>query len=179
MSRSLRALAIFLIAGCTTVAKTGYEAATDERPLATQTADTQVAATIKKNLLELKVKGTGGLDVFCRSGVVVLAGVIERGSQAGAEAVAIARRVDGVKRVETYFLPEQPSAVSDVTIKQKINAKLIADGDLKAGQVDMSVIAGHVVLVGVVNSKAKVDKVIAHARGTGGVVVVESFIQVP
>jgi len=172
-------LAIVIMTGCTTVAKGGYEAATDERSLATQTADTQVAATIKKNLLESKVKGTGGLDAFCRNGAVVLAGVVERGSQAGTEAVAIARRVDGVKRVDTYFLPELPSSVSDFTIKQKINAKLIGDGDLKAGQVDMSVVAGHVVLVGVVNSKAKVDRIIGHARGTDGVVAVKSFIQVP
>ncbi len=68
--------------------------------------------------------------------------------------------------------------MSDFTIKQKINAKLIGDGDLKAGQVDMSVVAGHVVLVGVVNSGAKVDRIIGHARGTDGVVAVKSFIQV-
>ena len=172
------ALAALVVAGCTTVARTGYEAATDERSVATQTADTKIAATIKKNLLESSVKGTGGLDVFCRNGSVVLAGLVERGSQAGSEAVASARRVDGVRRVDTYFVPEQPSSVSDFTIKQKINAKLVGDGDLKAGQVDMSVIAGHVVLVGVVSSKEKVDKIVAHARSTDGVVVVKSFIQI-
>ena len=171
-------LAALVVAGCTTVARTGYEAATDERSVATQTADTKIAATIKKNLLDSSVKGTGGLDVFCRNGSVVLAGVVERGSQAGSEAVAIARRVDGVKRVDTYFVPERPSSVSDFTVKQKINAKLIGDGDLKAGQVDMSVIAGHVVLVGVVSSKEKVDKIVAHARSTDGVVAVKSFIQI-
>ncbi|MGH7354972.1 MAG: BON domain-containing protein [Candidatus Rokuibacteriota bacterium] len=172
------ALAALVVVGCTTVARTGYETATDERSLATQTADTKIAATIKKNLLESSVKGTGGLDVFCRNGSVVVAGVVERGSQAGSEAVAIARRVDGVKRVDTYFVPDQPSSVSDFTIKQKIGAKLVGDGDLKAGQVDMSVVAGHVVLVGVVSSKAKVDKIVAHARSTDGVVAVKSFIQI-
>ena len=143
---SLMVLAV-IEAGCLTVARTSYEAATDERSLATQKADTQIALTIKRDLLESSVKSTGGLDVFCRNGVVVIAGVVESASQAGSESIAIARRVDGVKRVETYFLPEQPSKVSDFTIKQKTNAKLVADGDLKAGQVDMAVIAGHVVLV--------------------------------
>ncbi len=165
-------------AGCFTIARSGYEAATEERSMATQKSDTKIALAIKKNLLESSVKGTGGLDVFCRNGVVVIAGVVESGSQADSESVAIARRVDGVKRVETYFLPGQPSKVSDFTIRQKINAKLIADGDLKAGQVDMAVIAGHVVLVGVVNRQEKVDKIIAHARSTDGVVMVKSFIQV-
>ncbi len=178
MRRLLGALAILLSAGCTTAARTGYEVATDERTVATQTSDTQIALTIKKRLLESTVKGTGSLDVYCRNGIVVLAGVVERGSQAGSEGTTIARRVDGVKRVDTYFLPEQPSQVSDFTIKQKINAKMVGDGDLKAAQVDMSVIAGHVVLVGVVNSRAKVDKIIGHARSTDGVVAIKSFIQV-
>src|SRR5437867_2593822 len=135
-----------VVAACGTAATTGYGVATDERSRATQTADTQIALTIKKQLLESKVKGTGSLDTFCRNGVVVLAGVVERGSAAGSEAVTIARRVDDVKRVETYFVTDQPSSVSDFAIKQKINARLIGDGDLKAGQVDMAVIAGHVVV---------------------------------
>jgi len=169
---------VIFITGCVTVARTSYEAATDERSLATQKADTEIAATIKKNLLESDVKGTGGLDAFCRNGVVVLAGVVPRGSKAGSAAVTIARRVNGVKSVETYFLPEQPSSVSDFEIKEKIKAKLVGDGDLKAGQVDIAVIAGHVVLVGVVNRQEKVDKIIGHARATDGVVSVKSFIQI-
>ena len=167
-----------LLGGCFSVVSTGYEAATDERSLATQKADTQAVVSIKKNFLESSVKGLGGLDVFCRNGVVVLAGVVEPGSQAGSEAASIARRVEGVKGVETYFVPNRPSPVNDFAIKQKINAKLVGDTDLKAGQVDMSVLAGHVVLVGVVNRREKVDKIIAYARSVDGVVAVRSFIQV-
>lgn len=179
LRRLVVAFLVVLVAGCTTIAKSGYEAAVDERSLAMQKADTQIALAIKKNLLQSNVKGTGGLDVFCRNGVVVLAGVVESGSEAGSEATNIARRMDGVKRVETYFLPNRPSAVNDFAIKQKINAKLIGDLDLKASQVDMSVIAGHVVLVGVVDRKEKVDKIIAHARSTDGVIAIKSFIQAP
>lgn len=178
MRRVAISLLPMLFFGCTTIAQTGYEAATDERPLAVQKADTGITLTIKKDLLASDVKGTGGLDVFCRNGVVVLAGVVEPGSQAGTEAVRIARRVEGVKRVETYFLNNQPSKVKDFTIKEKIKAKLIGDGDLKAGQVDMAVVAGHVVLVGVVNQQMKADKIVAHARATDGVVAVRSFLQV-
>ena len=172
------AVLTILIYGCTTVAQTGYEAATDERTLATQKADTQIALTIKKNLVESDAKGTGGLDVFCRNGVVVLAGVVPSGSPAGPAAVTIARRAKGVKRVETYFVPEQPSSVRDFAIKEKIRAKLIGDGDLKSGQVDMAVLAGHVVLVGVVDRNDKVDQVVDHVRATDGVVSVKSFIQI-
>ncbi len=178
MRHLLAPLLAALLAGCLTVAKTGYETATDERSLATQKADTQIVLSTKKNFLESSVKGLGGLDVFCRNGVVVLAGVVEPGSPARSEAVNIARRVEGVKGVETYFVPNRPSALNDFTIKQKINAKLVGDTDLKAGQVDMSVLAGHVVLVGVVDRREKIEKIIAHARSIDGVVAVKSFIQV-
>jgi len=176
--RSLLLLCVAIVAsGCFTIARTGYEAATDERSVETQKEDARIALAIRKRLLESSVKGTGSLDVFCRNGVVVLAGVVESGSRAGSEALGIARRMEGVKHVESYFLPSQPSKVSDFTIKQKINVKLIGDGDLQAGQVDMAVIAGHVVLVGVVNRQEKIDQIVAHARATDGVVLVKSFIQ--
>src|SRR5262249_60429827 len=136
-----------LLTGCTTVARTGYEAATDERSLATQKAETQLALTIKKNLVDADVKGTGGLDVFCRNGVVVLAGVVPQGSAAGPAAVAIARRVDGVKRVETYFIPDQESTVSDFNIKKKIKARLVVDGGLIVGQGEYSGVQGVGVMV--------------------------------
>src|SRR5262249_60663751 len=87
-----------LLTGCTTVARTGYEAATDERSLATQKADTQIALTIKKNLVDSDVKGTGGLDVFCRNGVVVLAGVVPPSSPAGPAAGANPPPPGGLQR---------------------------------------------------------------------------------
>jgi osmotically-inducible protein OsmY len=164
--------------GCTTAAYMTYEVATDERPLERQHLDTGIAGTIKTELLQSHVKGTAWIEVYCRRGVVVLAGVVEPGSTADREALAIARRVAGVQRVETYFVPNRPSLMSDYAIKLKVNARVIADWDLRFSQVSTSVLAGHVVLVGVVDREDKAKKIMAHARATGGVVAVKSFIQV-
>jgi osmotically-inducible protein OsmY len=68
--------------------------------------------------------------------------------------------------------------VSDYAIKLKISARMVMDWDLRESQVSTSVLAGHVVLVGVVDHADKVKKILDHARATGGVVVVKSFIQV-
>jgi osmotically-inducible protein OsmY len=46
-----------------------------------------------------------------------------------------------------------------------------------SGRVDIAVYAGHVVLVGVVDSRANVQKFIADARSVSGVVSVTSYIQ--
>jgi osmotically-inducible protein OsmY len=167
-----------LLAGCFTIAHESYDVATDERSVGTQGSDAEIWGTIKKDLAQSSVKGTNSISVFCRNGIVVLAGVVPKGSEAGTEAVRIAHGVQGVRRVETYFLPSQPSRTSDFEIGEKIHYKMVGDMDLKADQVDTAVIDGHVVLVGVVSSKAKVDKIIAIAHETKGVKVVKSFIQI-
>jgi len=174
----LLALVALLLTGCTATVYTSYQIATDQRSFETQHLDFGIAGTIKARLLESDVKGTGWVEVYCRRGVVVLVGVVERGSAVDRESVAVARRVEGVKRVETYFVPSRPSWVSDYTIKLKISARLIMDWQLRESQVTTSVLAGHVVLIGVVDHADKVKKILDYARATGGVVVVKSFIQV-
>jgi osmotically-inducible protein OsmY len=164
--------------GCTTVASQAYSSATDERSLAVQAEDTKIATKIKKGLLDSGAKNLLAIDVFCHQGLVVLTGVVEPGSTTGEQAVALARGVDGVKRVETYYLPGRPSMTSDLAISAKLKARIIGDGELKASQVDVAVIAGHVVLTGVVDRRAKIDAVIRHARAVEAVTAVKSYIQV-
>ena len=171
---------VIAVAGCAPYAlavRETYEVATDPRSLATQATDTEAEAQIKAALLASPVSGTSGIDVYCRQGVVVLVGVVPPGSQAGQAAVAIARQTPGVRRVETYFVPSRPSWESDIALKERIRAVLIADPALVSGRVDIAVFAGHVVLVGVVNSQASVQKFISDARSVPGVVDVTSYIQ--
>jgi osmotically-inducible protein OsmY len=171
-------LPVFLSGCFGIVAKGGYDVATDQRSVEKQIDDAGIWSQIKKDLQQSSVEGTGQIDVFCRNGIVILTGVVVNGSDAGTEAVRIARRVQGVKKVETYFLPSQQSRISDFEIKQVIHFKMVSDPDLKADQVDMTVIDGHVVLVGVVSSSAKINKIIGIAHATKGVKAVKSFIQV-
>ena len=107
MRRWLAPLAALLMTGCI---GTVYEAATDERSLGTQAEDAKIATSIRTSLLNTNTKALSALDVFCYQGLVVIAGVVEPGSPLGDQAVRIARGASGVKRVETYFLPQQPSA---------------------------------------------------------------------
>jgi osmotically-inducible protein OsmY len=171
---------IVALAGCNPyviAAKESYEVATDPRSLVTQATDTEAEAQIKAALLASPVNGTSGLDVYCRVGVVVLAGMVPSGSQAGRAAVDIARQAPSVKKVETYFVSHRPSWESDLAIKEQIRAVLVADPVLVSGRVDIAVYAGHVVLVGAVASRAHVEKFISDARSVRGVVSVTSYIQ--
>ena len=180
MKHMLPVMLVVALSGCAPYAlavKETYDVATDPRSVLTQATDTQAELQIKAALLASPVRGTSGIDVYCRQGVVVLVGVVPSGSQAGQAAVSIARQTSGVRRVETYFVPSRPDWTSDIEIKEEIRAVLIADPVLISGRVDIAVYAGHVVLVGVVDSRANVQKFIADARSVPGVVSVTSYIQ--
>jgi len=177
-------LLTFAVAGCNpyvaavSAASATYGAATDERSLSTQISDTDIEAQIKAALLQSPVSGTDGISAYSRRGVVVLTGVVPPGSTAGTAAVQIARGTPGVKRVETFFVTAQPSKLDDFEIKEKIKAAFIADPSVTAGQVDIAVYAGHVVLIGVVANPEQIDRFINDASGVSGVVSVRSYIQV-
>ena len=154
-----------------------YGVTQDLRSVSTQATDTDIEARIKTALLASPVSGTGSLSVFCRQGVVVLTGVVPRGSTAGTVAVQTARETSGATRVETYFVQYQPSELTDFEIKEKIKAALVTDPQVVESRVDVAVYGGHVVLVGVVGSRQKAQDFIEDARSVSGVVSVRSYIQ--
>jgi osmotically-inducible protein OsmY len=176
IKRVLPLMLLVALGGCAPYAlavQETYNVATDPRSLATQATDTEAEVQIKAALVASPVRGTSGIDAYCRQGVVVLVSVVPPGSQAG-QAV---RQTPGVRRVETYFVPSRPSWQSDITMKEPIRATLIADPALVSGRVDIAVFAGHVVLVEVVDSRANVQKFISDASSVPGVVSVTSYIR--
>lgn len=182
MIRTLTRLTVAAgLAGCNpyvAAVSATYSVMTSERPLSTQVMDTEIEAKLKASLLQSPVQGTGTLDVICRQGVVVLAGVVPSGSPAGTAAVGIARATPGVTRVETFFVRSRPSIANDLELMGKIKATFIADPNVIAGRVDVKVYAGHAVLVGVVANPEQADRFIDDARSVNGVWSVRSYIQV-
>ena len=162
--------------GCGTVIGSTYGAATEERSLAAQVDDTAIVAKINKGYLDASRENLL-LTVFCHQGLVVLAGVVED-PKVRERAVAVARGVEGVRRVETFFVPRQPSAVGDFAISTKVKAKIVADRDLRLWQFDLTTLAGNVVLTGLVDRQEKIDQVVRYARSVEGVVGVKSFMQI-
>jgi osmotically-inducible protein OsmY len=67
---------------------------------------------------------------------------------------------------------------SDTAIEAQIKATIIADPRLTAGQMDVGVYAGHVLLVGVVDRWQKVEDFRENVRSVSGVLSVHSSIQV-
>lgn len=166
-------------AGCTTAVIVTYQVMSDVRTVEEQHNDARIMGTIKDELANKTGVGSAlQIHVFSHLGRVVLAGVVEQGSSLGAEAVAVARAVEGVRRIDTVYLPARSSYPRDLTISLKLDAKIISDLELRRAQVEWTVLAGTVVLSGVVDSQEKAKRVVEHAWAIDNVLAVRSFIQV-
>jgi osmotically-inducible protein OsmY len=177
----LAALAVvaLLQTGCTTAIIVTYQTLSEVRTVREQHEDTRILGTIKDELAAKDGVGSAlQIHVFSFLGHVLLAGVVEPGSTLGTDAVAIARKVDGVQKVDTFFIRARPSYSRDLTVSLKLQAKIVADLELRRSQIDWTVLAGTVLLVGLVDSQEKAKKIVEHAKGTDYVVAVRSFIQV-
>jgi len=165
--------------GCTTAIIVAYQTLTDVRTLQEQHEDARIMGTIKDDLANRRGVGSAlQIHVFSHLGRVVVAGIVEPGSTLGADVIAVARAVPGVRRVESVFLPARPSYPRDLTISLKLDAKIVADLDLRRTQIEWTVLAGTVLLMGVVDDAAKAARVVQHAKSIDHVVAVRSFIQV-
>lgn len=172
---------LLLLAGCTTsavIVLAAWGTATDTRSVGAQLDDLGMASRIRRDLLGVDMGALTDLDVLCHQGVVVIAGVVPPGSDLGRRAVEIARATPGVRHVETYFVPSRDSLLRDATAGGEIVSLIIGDLQLRAAQVDVSVVGGHAVVAGIVESEDKIDRIVALARTAGGVVAVRSFVQV-
>jgi osmotically-inducible protein OsmY len=174
----LAALALTQTA-CTTAIVVAYQTLSDVRTLQEQHEDARIMGTIKDDLANKRGVGSAlQIHVFSHLGRVVVAGIVETGSTLGADAVAVARAVSGVRRVETVFVPARPSYPRDLTISLKLDAKIVTDLDLRRSQLEWTVLAGTVVLTGVVDDSDKAARAVQHAKSIDNVTAVRSFIQV-
>lgn len=174
----LAALALTQTA-CTTAIVIAYQTLSDVRTLHEQHEDARIMGTIKDDLANRRGVGSAlQIHVFSHLGRVVVAGIVAPGSTLGTDAVTFARAVPGVRKVDTVFLPARPSYPRDLTISLKLDAKIVADLELRRTQLEWTVLAGTVVLTGVVDESDKVARAVQHARSIDNVTAVRSFIQV-
>lgn len=137
----------------------------------TRQADSAITSAIRKSLdADEKVKA-GQIDVQTREGTVYLNGVVDT-EEARREAGRVAWRsqdVNGVVNDLTVGERTVGSWVDDVTISSMVKAKLIANSEIKAGDIDVSSSQSVVTLIGRVSSstiKADAERI---ARATKGV----------
>ncbi|MDD5563948.1 MAG: BON domain-containing protein [Thermoanaerobaculaceae bacterium] len=161
---SLVGVGVLALAGC----------ASSMVPKNTRQTDSGITSVIQASLeANDKVKARQ-VDVETREGTVYLTGVVDT-EEARIEAGKIAWRTDGVRGVVNDLTVGERtvgSEIDDVMISSKVKVKLIANSDIKAGDIDVSSSQGVVTLIGRVSSEAiknEAGRIAAATMGVKGV----------
>ena len=181
----LVAMAMSAMVGCAPAvigagAVGGYKVATDDRSTGTVLDDATITARVKTALIgESEVKARD-IDVDTVSGVVSLSGYLDS-RQEVERAVAVARKVEGVKQVKNELKVGSRTAgqvVDDQVLGAKVKAKLMEAPGIRSLNIDVDVYSGTVTLTGTVNGKAQKKKVLGLVRSVAGVKGVMDNLQV-
>jgi len=162
-------LALSLLAG----------ACASSRSLSHSVDDIEADSSLKTILLADRSHDYDDVDLTVFEGRLMLTGTMR--SEEGRKAlIDNAWKADGVRKIidEVYVGDKTPFAqgLADARIDTELRAKLVADGDIRSGDVKIAVSNGVVHLLGVARDQAVLEKILHHARTTGGVVKVVSHV---
>jgi osmotically-inducible protein OsmY len=146
--------------------------------------DTQITTTIQSKFFQDdRVKGRH-INVASRNGVVTLNGEVADESER-AQALLLARAVEGVTRVEDNLTVVSSAAPTPVTtpdtddaLRARVQSQLSSDSQFTAAPIEVSAKNGVVLLQGTVSTAAAKQRALTLARGTDGVTQVIDRVQV-
>jgi len=161
VTASVVGIALLMLLGC----------ASSMVPESTQRADSSITSAIESTLKANDNVKARQVEVQTREGVVYLTGVVDT-EEARREAGRLAWRTEGVDGVVNDLTVGERTFgtwVDDVMISSKVKSKLIANSEIKAGDIDVSSSQGVVTLIGRVSSQNIKSTAERTARGTAGV----------
>jgi hyperosmotically inducible periplasmic protein len=167
---SLVGVGLLALAGC----------ASSMVPKETRHADSGITSVIENSLQTNDKVKAKQVEVETREGTVYLTGVVDT-EEARREAGRVAWHTEGVEGVENNLTVGERTVgswVDDVMISSKVKSKLIANSEIKSGDIDVSSSQGVVSLIGRVSSEQIKSDAERIARGTSGVKGVKNELTV-
>lgn len=140
-------------------------------PKSTRHTDAGITSVVEASLAANDKVKARQIDVETREGVVSLTGVVDM-EEARREAGRVAWHTEGVQGVMNDLTVGERTVgswVDDVMISSKVKSKLIANSEIRAGDIDVSSSQGVVTLIGRVRSATIKSDAERIARGTKGV----------
>ena len=158
-----------------------YNAAVDERNISEQFDDASISASIVKDIASSDNVSPLGVAVRTYNGRVHLVGEVDSLSERS-QAIAIARKTEGVRDVIPYLLLENDNdlcgTADNLTMEAKLKKDLVGDKDIWSTNVTIDAVQCNIVLTGIVRSFKERDEIISYARNIPKVRSVKSYIQV-
>lgn len=156
-------------------------AAAEERGLDGAVDDTKIRAEINHYWFQYNAELHRKAGLTINEGRVLLTGVMPTEAMR-ADAVRLAWQAAGVREVinEVEVLPQGTDAIDDgrdVVISQTLKARLLFDKEIRNINYTIDVVHGVVYLMGIAQSEAELDRVIAYARDIANVKRVVSHVR--
>jgi osmotically-inducible protein OsmY len=155
------------------------KAATSEENPHAQVDDQRLKMSLREALITANPTAAVHVTPYVYMGHAYLVGFVDDAAQRQS-LIAAVQNVQGVRSLDTY-LPDRPAdsqTASDLSIEGQVKAALGLGGD-RVTQIDVEVLAGHVVLLGVVADQAAIDTAVTAAQGVSGVTGVTSYLLLP
>lgn len=146
----------------------------------TRHTDSGITSVVEASLEASDKVKARQVEVQTREGIVYLTGVVDT-EEARREAGRISWRTEGVRGLSNDLTVGERTVgswVDDVMISSKVKSKLIANSEIKAGDIDVSSSQGVVTLIGRVSSQTIKGDAERTARGTTGVTDVNNELLV-
>ena len=153
-------------------------ASSEESPHA-QLDDDRLKMAVREALLTSEPGSAVSVTPYVYMGHAYLVGFVDDATERQS-LITAARNVQGVRSLDTY-LPDRPAdsqTVTDLSIEGQVKAALGLGGD-RVTQIDLKVLAGQVVLLGVVADQAAINTAVTAAQGVSGVTGVTNFLLLP
>ncbi len=157
------------------------KAARSETSVVTQVEDQRLKSSMRQALLRTDPGEVLAVTPYAYMGHGYLVGYVDNAAQRQTLIDAL-QGIEGMRALDTD-LPEKPPGGSTTTdnleTKASVKAALALDPSQVVSRIDIEVLNGQVVLLGVVDSQQTIDSAVAHARSASGVTGVTNFLLSP
>jgi osmotically-inducible protein OsmY len=155
------------------------KAASSEESVHAQVGDDRLKMSLREAILASDAAAEVHVTPYVYMGHAYLVGFVDSAA-ARQKLTDAAQGVAGLRSLNTY-LPDQPAesqTASDLSWEGKVKTALALDRE-RVTQIDVQVLGGDVVLLGVVSDQTTIDSAVAAAQGVSGVTGVTNFLLLP
>ncbi|WP_319582014.1 BON domain-containing protein [uncultured Pseudodesulfovibrio sp.] len=156
-----------------------YETAVDERTTEQQMLDAIVAGHAQAELYKNKDIRADQINTYCYFGKLYLVG--EYDSQEQLRTIyECMDRVEGKRQIISRLYLRAPDSendfFSDQAMYAELRTQLMADFEVTSTPVEVQIVQGDIILLGVIHDKPERDRIMAHALSMDGVNRVVSYL---
>lgn len=178
----MRKTVVTLVAATALLGMAACSATRTQRAPGEQIDDAALLTSVKSALASDPITEAGEINVDVNRGIVKLSGFVDS-SKEQAQAVQVARSVDGVKEVQNDITVQKANestgeVIDDSILTAKVKTALITSPDTKAHQINVETKAGVVQMSGFVDNAAAKSAATTVARSVTGVKDVKNELSI-